>query len=137
MKKLIIRDHLGGVVFEADVYLEGQDYHHVGVRPEPIWLLEVHICDPDRLPMSLNEELAELVSELEPEPEPEPIPHVDEVIALPELTKTREESIEDGELETAIDSSIGDEGADTAKQPKGLEATPKKSAKRKPNKRGK
>jgi len=157
MKKLIIRDHLGEVVLEADVYLEGQDFTHIEPVPKPIWVKEIYICDLDKLPVELREE-EEVVApepELEPELEPEPekpdrpvkctecgwegstkdcsFGHND--FYCPECGKESLEEVKPDELEAVSDKGVGDKGSSEAEQSQNLETAPIKTAKRKPTKR--
>ena len=157
MKKLIIRDHLGDVVFEADVYMEGQDYYHAEPRAKPIWLQEVHICDPDKLPEFIKEAITEVAPEPELEPEPEPeyekpdrpvkclscgwtgstkdcqFGHND--FYCPECGKENLEEVKPDEPEAVSDKSAGDKGSSETEQSPSPEASPVKTAKRKTTKR--
>jgi len=159
MKKLIIRDHLGEVVLEADVYLEGQDFTHIEPLPKPIWVKEIYICDPDKLPEFIKAEIPKVVPEPEPEPELEPKQDALEILARDvgvaigeaisepvlkgeirlELDKAKEnfEEVYSHESEEASNQGAGDKGLGEAEQPKSLEAVPKKPAKRKAAKRSK
>jgi len=159
MKKLIIKDHLGQVVFERDVYMEGQDFHHTEPVPFPVWVKEVYICDPDKLSEYVRIEVAEKAPEPEPEPEPEPKQDALEILArdvgvavgevikeeaklepLPILIDRARKNFEEGlshESETVINQSVGGKGLGETEQPESPEAVPKKPAKRKATKRSK
>tara|TARA_Y100000310_G_scaffold154415_1_gene153971 strand:+ start:2910 stop:3443 length:534 start_codon:yes stop_codon:yes gene_type:complete len=47
VKKLILLDHLGEIQFEADVYMDGQDFKYFEPNPKAIWLKYVLIIDPN------------------------------------------------------------------------------------------
>jgi len=159
MKKLIIRDHLGDVVFEADVYMEGQDYYHVEPRAKPIWLQEVHICDPDKLPEFIKEAITEVAPEPEPELEledtkqrekdmeqaaidagylePEPEPELNVPTQAYRIVKDCYKKEAKHEPKAAINQRAGDKGFSEAEQSESPEAAPTKPAKRKATKRSK
>jgi len=135
MKKLIIKDHLGEVVLGADVYLEGQDFALIEPVPKPIWVKEIHIIDPDKLPELIKEEIAEVIPEPEPEPEPESELTHKELLVLPVEESKPIEEVNSHEPETANNKSAGDKGAGKAEQSPSPEATSKKPARRKTTKR--
>lgn len=157
MKKLIIRDHLGEIVLEADVFLEGQDFTHIEPVPKPIWVKEIYICDPDKLPAELREE--EEVVAPEPEPEPEVVEYRDEPVRCVaegcewqgDLSETTDfghddwlcpacdreslEEVKPDEPKDVSDKSAGDKGSGETKQSPSPPAASKKPAKRKATKR--
>ena len=135
MKKLIIKDHLGDVVFEADVYMEGQDYYHAEPRAKPIWLQEVHICDPDKLPEFIKEAITEVAPEPEPELELEPVTKEQKERMWKNIKADVAREEVEYELEAVSDKSAGDKGSSETEQSPIPEASSIKTAKRKLTKR--
>lgn len=159
MKKLIILDHNGEVVYSQDLYLEGPDVSWTEETPKCVWVKEVYIVDLDKLPEILAASKTEVASqpelefmpepkirltypdmeEIKVEPEPEPEEDVEEEIERRdrEFRQKYPEEADKYEPETAINQSAGDEGSGETKQLASPEAASKKPAKRKPTKRSK
>ena len=137
MKKLIIRDHLGEVVFEADVFLEGQDFAYIEPTPRAIWVKEIHICEFVPEPVT-EEETREIQENTEADAAREQALD-DELIAQHEAQVAENKMLEVGNHDTKTTSykSFGDGGSGKAEQSPSPEAAPKNPAKRKATKRSK
>lgn len=82
MKYLQLYDHLGNLIKEFNVYVEGADFEWVSPKPECIWLgtiwlssvSGIKLVEPTPEPLPLMSTLVEPESFGEPEPQPEPKP---------------------------------------------------------------
>lgn len=159
MKKLVIVNHLGEIVREVDVFLEGQDTELTWATPTAIWLGRIIICDPKSLEPCSGPKIRDfqcvVVSGPEPtweeideheakvlegvESELEPVKEVDEdyEAAVADLHPTFSEEVTPDDAETASDSSAGDEGVSEAEQSPSAEDIPEKPTRRKTTKRSK
>jgi len=135
MKKLIIRDHLGEVVLGVDVYLEGQDFTHTEPVPKAMWVKEIYICDPDKLPEWAGYKEVEVAPEPELEPELEPVTKEQKERMWKNIKADVAREEVEHELEAAINQSVGDKGSGETEQLKSPEAASTKPAKRKTTKR--
>lgn len=115
MKKLVILNHLGEVVLERDVYVEGQDFACSFPVVTPLWVKEIYICEPDNFPTYVD--LAEKIEK--------------------QAEESNEKGVEFGEPETAINPSVGDEGTGKTEQSPSAAETSEKPARRKATKRSK
>lgn len=115
MKKLRLYDHLGNLVMEHDVFVEGQDFTWVATMPTAVWFGGIALVD-EKLAVKFTDwkDIAEeVVQELEPEKE---------VIIEPEILDNQ---------------SVGDKGTDETSQHESLEVIPEKKVRRRTHKRDK
>ncbi len=156
MKKLVIINHLGEIVREVDVFLEGQDTELTWPTPTAIWLGKIIICDPAVKVEAYVAPLPFEVLVVESEPEPakaysDPTMPVkcracswvgdlrdcnfgDDDHLCPQCGNESIEEVSPNDSETISDSSAGDAGAGEAEQSPSPEESPKKNIKRVPGK---
>jgi len=146
VKKLRLYDHLGQLVKEFDVYVEGQSFTWRADKPEAIWLGTITLQDVDEKVEEVEEAAPEPEVEVasekwkrlvpqeevtpEPEPEPEEEPRVEGIIGLgalaivESLTEKKEKEEVESEPEKSDDKSLGDTRTGEAEQPESREVTP-------------
>jgi len=124
VKKLRLYDHLGQLVKEFDVYVEGQSFTWRSPQPEAIWLGTITLQDVDeeveavKEPILTAEEAVEKMAREEEEPR-----ELEEILEdIHETTKRIEE--ETSEFEKPDDKSLGDTRTGEAEQLESLTVTP-------------